>query len=163
MSQPIVSDAGPIITFARANRLGLLRQVVGRVVIPGAVYDEIVVRGSAKPGATEVKQADWVELRSLAASSPVDDLPGSLGQGEKEAIALCRELQSWLLVDDPAARREAKARGIPLISTLDILDEAKDRGFIAAVAPVLDSLIRNTFRLKVTLYEAKLREAGERP
>jgi predicted nucleic acid-binding protein len=45
MTKPIVSDAGPLITFARARRLDLLRQVTGRVHIPDAVWQEVVVDG----------------------------------------------------------------------------------------------------------------------
>jgi len=37
----IVSDAGPILSFARAGRLDLLRQVVGELIIPDAVVQEI--------------------------------------------------------------------------------------------------------------------------
>jgi predicted nucleic acid-binding protein len=40
----IVSDAGPIIIFARIGRLSLLHDVAGFLLIPDAVYDEIVVK-----------------------------------------------------------------------------------------------------------------------
>jgi predicted nucleic acid-binding protein len=53
----IVSDAGPMLSFARANHLDLLRQVVGRLVIPDAVYEDIVVQGAGKPGSSEVQGA----------------------------------------------------------------------------------------------------------
>jgi predicted nucleic acid-binding protein len=38
----IVADSGPIIVFARIGRLDLLRQVVGELIIPDAVYEELV-------------------------------------------------------------------------------------------------------------------------
>ena len=41
----IVADAVPIIGFSRIERLELLRQVVGELVIPDAVYEELVVKG----------------------------------------------------------------------------------------------------------------------
>ena len=40
----IVSDAGPILSFARAGRLEILRQVVGELIIPPAVVEELAVR-----------------------------------------------------------------------------------------------------------------------
>jgi hypothetical protein len=52
----MVADAGPILAFARANRLDLLRTVVEELVIPDAVYDDIVVRGAGKPGSRAVKR-----------------------------------------------------------------------------------------------------------
>lgn len=42
----MVADSGPILAFARASRLELLRQVVGDLRIPDAVYEDIVVRAA---------------------------------------------------------------------------------------------------------------------
>jgi predicted nucleic acid-binding protein len=161
MKEPIVSDAGPLISFARAGQLYLLRQVVGHLQILEAVRDEIVVKGAGRPAAAEVAQGGWVASQPLPSTSLTDPLPTSLGKGEKEAIALCREIGACLLADDPVARREARSRGIALISLLDILDEAKAQDLISDVKPTLDHFIRSGFRLKRTLYEAKIREAGE--
>jgi predicted nucleic acid-binding protein len=41
----IVADTGPLIDFARLERLHLLRQVVEGLVIPEALYEELVGRG----------------------------------------------------------------------------------------------------------------------
>jgi predicted nucleic acid-binding protein len=47
----IVADSGAIIVFARIGRLDLLRQVVGELIIPDAVYEELVGRGTKRPRA----------------------------------------------------------------------------------------------------------------
>jgi predicted nucleic acid-binding protein len=52
----IVADSGPIISFARAGRLDLLKQVTTELIIPDAVFEEIVVSGGDRAGAEEVKQ-----------------------------------------------------------------------------------------------------------
>jgi uncharacterized protein len=54
----IVADTGPIIAFARLGRLGLLSDVVGVVIIPDAVYEELVDRGQGRPGAAEVRHGE---------------------------------------------------------------------------------------------------------
>jgi len=41
----IVADASSIISFARAKKLDLLKQVVQNLIIPEGVYKEIVVKG----------------------------------------------------------------------------------------------------------------------
>lgn len=46
----IVSDAGPIIIFARVRRLPLLHEVTGSLIIPAAVHDEILVKKGSMPG-----------------------------------------------------------------------------------------------------------------
>ena len=56
----IVSNSGPILSFARARRFDLLREVVGTLTIPEAVYADIVVRGAEKLGAEDVQHASWI-------------------------------------------------------------------------------------------------------
>ena len=163
MTKPIVADASPLISFARADGLELLRQVVRQLLIPDAVYEEIVVKGAGKPGAAEVSGCGWITEFPLTDMGMLGSFPANLGDGVREAILLSEELGAYLLVDDPAARREARVRGIELISTLDVLDEAKDLALIARVKTTLDELVRNGYRLKRTLYRAKLRDARECP
>jgi hypothetical protein len=50
----VVSNSGPILSFARAHCLHLLRDVVGTLTIPDAVYEDIVVRGAGKLGADDI-------------------------------------------------------------------------------------------------------------
>ncbi len=65
----IVSDAGPIIIFARIGRLSLLQEITTSLLIPNAVYDEIVTNKGGMPGAAEVAQAIWIQKASLAKGS----------------------------------------------------------------------------------------------
>ena len=57
----IIADAGPIIAFARIGRLALLQQVVGELVVPDAVYEELVVKGGDRPGAEEVRRGEGIQ------------------------------------------------------------------------------------------------------
>ena len=40
---PVVSNASPLINLARIERFDLLKQFYGHVIIPSAVYDEVVI------------------------------------------------------------------------------------------------------------------------
>lgn len=51
----IVSDSSPLISCARAGKLSLMKNVYSKLVIPPAVYREIVTEGVGKPGAAEVE------------------------------------------------------------------------------------------------------------
>ncbi len=163
MTAPVVCDSSPLITSARAARADLLRQVVGSLLIPRAAHYEVTVLGHGMPGAQQVEEAAWITSRTLADAGATSRLPATLGAGEKEAIALARQLGACLLADDPAARREARARAVPPLSTLDVLDEAKGDRLIDLVKPVLEEFLRTGFRLAHSLYNAKLRRAGELP
>src|SRR5688500_7055572 len=111
----IVSDAGPILSFARANRLDLLHQVVGALVIPDAVYADIVVQGASRPGSSELQAASWITRESVQDRSLVDQLPARLHLGEREAIALAKERGSALLVDERDARRAASQLSMTVV------------------------------------------------
>jgi len=53
----IIANSGPIISFARADYLYLLKETVKELIIPNAVFEDIVVKGRGKPGAEEVKDS----------------------------------------------------------------------------------------------------------
>ena len=103
----IVADAGPLLSFARAHRWDLLQAVVGELVIPDAVYEEIVLQGAGKPGADEVQQTSWIRRARIQDQTFTDQLPQKLHKGEREAITLAREISGVLLVDEQAVRQEA--------------------------------------------------------
>jgi predicted nucleic acid-binding protein len=89
-------------------------------------------------------------------------LGASLGPGESETISLALELQARLVIlDDRPARRLAQALNLPVIGTLGVLLAAKNRGFLRAVKPSLDSLLQNDFRIGPSLLEQVLRGARE--
>src|SRR5688572_18751192 len=109
---PIVSDSGPILSFARADLLDLLEKITGELIIPAAVYDDVVIRGGNRVGAKAVAEASWIRLQPLQNRSLIGQLPAKLHIGEREAIALAKELDAALLVDEHEARKEAARLGI---------------------------------------------------
>jgi len=62
----VVSDASPLINLARIGQLDLLRQLYGTMLLPEAVWQEVVVDGAGQPGAAEVRAADWIHTRGIA-------------------------------------------------------------------------------------------------
>ncbi len=157
----IVSDAGPIIVFARIGRLSLLRDVTGFLLIPDAVYDEIVVKKGGMPGAAEVAQAAWIQKTPIARRSLADCLPGFLHEGEREAITLAREQRAQLLVDEIRARRAAIEWGIDVIGTLRILANAKRLGQITVVRPIIAQMQSCGYRFERILIRRFLERIGE--
>ena len=79
----IVSDSGPLLSFARAGRLQILRQILDDIVVPDAVFHEIAIRGKGKPGA-----ATWMKRQTLQNRSLLNQLSNKLNLGEMEALAL---------------------------------------------------------------------------
>ena len=157
----IVSDAGPIIIFARIGRLSLLRDVTGSLLIPDAVYDEIVVKKGGMPGAADLAQAAWVQKASVANRSIIDGLPSVLHEGEREAIALAKEQGAQLLIDEIRARRIARDEGLEVIGTLRILAEAKRLKLINVVLPIIAQMQSSGYRFDRILIRRFLERIGE--
>ena len=87
----------------------------------------------------------------------------NLDLGEAEAIALALELKAdELLIDERLGRREAVRLGLSITGVLGVLLIAKNRGLIAKVQPIMESLISQAnFRISHQLYEEVLQTANE--
>ena len=53
----VVVNATPLITLALVGQLSLLREMFDAVIVPRAVYEEVVIDGYGQPGAAELAQA----------------------------------------------------------------------------------------------------------
>lgn len=159
----VVSNAGPLITLAKIRRSQLLKDLFGHIVIPRAVFDEVVLRGTGEPGAEETRSADWIETRLTVDDLSVAVLRENLGAGESEAIVLTQELGAdLLLLDDALARRKAERLGLNVIGTLGVLLLAKHAGLLDTVKPMLSELQQTDFRASLRVYEEVLARAGEK-
>ena len=160
----VISNTSPIINLAMVGQLNLLRQLYGQIVIPQAVYAEIVGVGVEQPGAVEVATSDWIQTYKVANRTAVTALQLELDDGEAEAIALAVETGAdLLLLDEEIGRVIAAHFSLRFIGLLGCLIEAKKRGLISAVRPVVDDLIgKADFWIGRPLYERVLQAADER-
>lgn len=60
----IVSNASILINLARIGKLSLLHKLHGELIIPEAVWQEVVVEGAGQPGAVGGKTATWIKRGS---------------------------------------------------------------------------------------------------
>jgi predicted nucleic acid-binding protein len=159
----IVSNSSPLINLARISKLDILRQLYGNIVIPEAVWDEVVVKGYKYPGAKEIKESTWIKVQTVHNKYLVQALRQYLGAGEAEAIALALELKAGLLlIDDHIGRETARHFGLKYIGLIGVLIEAKHKGFIHQIKPYLDALRDIAgFRIREELYYRVLQEVGE--
>ena len=90
----LVSNSGPVLSFARANRLDVLNTVVEELFIPEAVYDDIVIAGQGQAGAREVADAVWIKRTPVADTSSADRLSSRLHAGERQAIGFGNRIKT---------------------------------------------------------------------
>lgn len=151
----IVSNAGPLIALAKIERFGLLRELFGKLYIPQAVHDEVVVIGTGRAGANETEQAvgDWIEVQEVKDLVMVKSLLTKLGKGESEAIALALETKAdMVLLDDYKARATAEFMGLNMTGTVGMLSQAQKKGLISDLRSLLDELRAGGFRLSDKVY-----------
>jgi predicted nucleic acid-binding protein len=159
---PVVSNAGPLIALSIVGHLGLLEKLYCRLVVPDAVFQEVVEAGAGKIGAAEVAAASWIE-RAPALSPPEPLLALELGPGEAAVIATAQRLGARLvLIDERRARRVAEqAYSLRVKGSAGILISAKRAGLLANVRPLLETMSREGYFLSARLIDRATREAGE--
>jgi predicted nucleic acid-binding protein len=157
----VVSNTSPITNLAAIGHLDLLRQLYQRAIIPEAVFQELTAQGGRHPGAI-VQQLDWIETRGASNRAVVSALQVDLDAGEAEAIALAQELAAdLLLIDEHLGRVTAARLGVRVIGLLGVTMEAKHRGLIQKIKPLVDALMKQGFRIGQDLYGRVLQAAGE--
>jgi uncharacterized protein len=121
--------------------LDLIPNLFGSVILPQAVFDEITIRGRGKAGSTEIQTANWVIVQQCTNLALVTQLQLDLDLGESEAIALALEIGTTsVLMDESDGRAIALHYQLKPIGILGILLEAKAKGFVKTVQPLMDDL-----------------------
>lgn len=158
----VVCNSSTVIALVRIGHLDILEKVAKSLIIPPAVYEDIVIKGAGRPGAAEVREAKWIEKRNVSDRELVMRLNAILGLGESEAIALAKEIKADLIIlDDEKARKTAISEGLRITGLLAFLIQAKEKGIIKRVKPIIDELKHKGFFISEGLYQDAIQKAGE--
>jgi len=163
MSRPaVVSDAGPLIALAGCGQLDLLVAVFDALHVPQAVLDETSA-DRARPGASSI--AAFVQAHAQVHPRRDDAIyataAGHLDEGEAQALSLAHALGCGVLMDERRSRQTALRQGLPLFGVLGVLLQARRIGRIERIAPALQLMQTNGYRISQALADAALKLAGE--
>lgn len=157
-----ISDATVLINLAHIGRFDILHRVFSEVLVPPAVWFEVVEEGGELPGVNEAKRArsdGWLVLADPANNDIVKLLKRTLDAGEAEAIALAIEHEpSTLLLDESEARRAADTHELDKIGVVGLLILARKRGWISSLREELEALQQAGFWLDDAIVERVLSE-----
>ena len=136
----MISNASPLIFFAKANKLDLLCKVFPKIFIPREVFEEVVVQGQGTPDAVLVQQ--YVEQGLILVKDLSKEYSNlttqlvrrhcSLDRGEAETICLAlQERENEVLMDDSAGRKVAELNNLIPSGSVRALLLAFQQGFIS--------------------------------
>lgn len=141
MSKIVVADSSCLISLSRIGKLAVLHELFGEIIIPEAVYYEVVIRAEGRVGSEEVKKAKWIKKQKVQNALAVRAFKVNLGAGESEAIALASERKvDFLILDDFKARQTAEELSLAVIGTVAVLQKAEEKGIIDNLQSVLQDL-----------------------
>ncbi len=148
----IVSDSTALIILLDLKRIDLLENIFEKVIIPKSVYAEISVK---KP----IDLPEFIDVINVNKSDILHTLKLLLDQGESEAIALAKELNMPIIIDEKKGRKIAKNLNIKIIGLLGIIYLNVKKEFITKedAGFFLKSAINHGYRIKAELVDEVLK------
>jgi predicted nucleic acid-binding protein len=137
----IVSNSSPLISLASINKLNLLAELFGEVMIPEKVYEEVALSGNDRYG-SEIKGFSWIKVIKVEDCALKNYLLQTLDEGEAEVILLAiAEKADLVIIDERMGRKHAEILNLNIVGTLGILRQAKIKGIIPEIRSLIDEMI----------------------
>lgn len=156
-----VVNASPLIFLARGGHLDLLGKLAKRTIVPQPVFTELQARGDTDRTVQALVRCQWMEIVN-APPIPADVQSWGLGLGESSVLALAQQHPSATVVmDDLAGRRCATSVGLPVLGTLGVILNAKQKGLVPLARPIMEDLVRSGMYLSRDLLDQVLGLVGE--
>lgn len=163
----VVADATVLIFLGKLRKLAWLRDAYATVLVPGKVFEEVVVQGKevGAKDATLVESAvedGWIEVETVDPAPEVARY--DLEAGETEVLSLALERgHDEVLVDEESVREVARLHELRPQGTLHFLFDALDDGRLDydGFLESLESLLDHGFYLDEAVYLEAVRRARE--
>lgn len=168
----MIADSSVLILFARAGRLQILEDTVGRLEAPAAVLEEAIDAKPDRPDAQalaalrDAKRLEQVRVPP----EPVDVLHeryANLAPGETAVLAAALDRdEDVVLLDERPARQAARLEGVDPVGSLGVLARAYREGLLkdkAALAEAVRDVLDAGLWVSADVIEAFWARVGGRP
>lgn len=154
----VVADTSPINYLLLIDQIDLLPRLFQQIIIPDVVRDEMLDLSAPSILRQWIAHPpSWLTVQTV---SGVDITLNALDPGEQAAITLAQTLPADLLIiDERLGRRVARERGVAIIGTLGILDDAASKGLIQ-LSDVISRLQQTNFRISRRIIQTLLENSG---
>ena len=156
----VVLNASPLIYLGKKRKVGLLRLLFEKVLVPVEVEEEIM-KLDESPEAVQLRDGikeGWIEVERASENKKkqIARLFGEIDKGEAAVIALALERHGEnVIIDDAEARTAAEYFELKVHGTLYIILEAYKRNIFkskAEVISIVNNMLRKSFYLSSEVY-----------
>jgi predicted nucleic acid-binding protein len=149
----IISDSTALIILFDLERMELLENLFEIVYITPIVLDEISVK-------YPVVLPPFIRVEKLKDNELFNSLKMLLDLGESEAIALAKEKNLSIIVDEKRGRKIAKGMGLKVIGLLGVVYLNVKKGFLSKNEAIsfLDDAINHGYRISQKMIDDVLGE-----
>lgn len=135
----VVINASPLITLFRSGQAHILPQLFNRIIVPQAVWQEVVLDDWDDAPVRKLRQQTWPVREHVDPSPRV--AAWALGAGETAVLShALANPPLRAVIDDMDARRCAQTLGIPIFGTGGLLVLAKRRGLLDSVGGAIEKI-----------------------
>lgn len=159
----IVADTTPILYLIKIREVNILQLLFDKVCIPKEVYTELTKDKNYMDEITILNETPFISVYEVDDKDKVDDYMKIIGihKGEAEAIVLCKQLGSELiLIEDVAGIKLAKNEKINVVRIGTLLISLNKNGYKTKeeVIIILNKLKETKIRISQEVYEFIINE-----
>lgn len=159
----VVAHTPVLLNLTRIGQVKLLTTLFREVVIPPEVASEFRRLVTETPRFEGLSLPRWLRQQQVSVIPNLVRSARGLDPADGAALALAVEIKAGaILVDKRRVHEVALQLGLRAVGVLGILGQAKTKGLLQRIAPVLDELeAKAGFKITPTLRARVLRSAGE--
>ena len=136
----VIINSTPLIALCKIDKLNLLKDKYGEIIIPAAVFQEITVKNDIVREQI-LSNSSWIHVFHVDNVRDKKMYKAKLHDGEVEVMILAQEINADLvMIDDDSARKTAQYLGLTITGTIGFLIRCKQEGLIDAVMPLITEL-----------------------
>lgn len=149
----IISDSTTLISLFDLERIELLENLFEKVYITPIVLDEISVK-------YPIVLPSFMKVMKLQDLTLFNELKMLLGSGEAEAIALAKEKNLSLIIDEKKGRRIAKGLELKVIGLLGVVYLNAKKGLLTKdeAREFIENAIEHGYRISRKMVDDVLKE-----
>ena len=153
--------------LAKLGKLGLLKNLFKKIIIPEEVYKETVLKGGEKGFSDSIVieravKDGWIQVKKVKRDTDILKFAPELDAGEVEVLSLARKIKPMplLLIDDASARAIAESFGFPVKGTIYVILRAFRKGLLTKneAKEHINKLVLVGFRISQEVYLQLIKE-----